>query len=610
LLRLGKAMMNLRLGLGALRVARIAAARFPDSVEAAAMLATALNAGGSPEEALLIAGRQMARRSDELDMAKARALLATERFAELDAFARAALLPRVTLPPATVQHLFLPPAELSLLWHRVNTPSEREYETHAAGIREALERSESPFLRRMMELWLAAHDGGCAPADTDPDVWESCGRDPVEKATALNQLALLLCGAGRNVEAREAARRAAAALPASPELWHMLVGLSAGDPAVIARGREACPLDPDLWLAELVASIRAAGPPAEWTGDEAGRTRDWIAGEMRAAGDRFPSAAIARAGDFLFRNGLRREAGLASKASMTGASGLLPVYVLAIRCALSQGNTQDAMDKTRLAIDASIRPPPILFEKIVDLKSAGEMATDPEMVEALRNLRISDPDNPRWAQMLGYVRFKRGGWEIVDALLQMDSALNAGATNKTPYVVAAEVSRLLGNTDRAAEYLRKALAAHPDDLDLINNLVYTLAFSPEGSAEAVRMVPDLLARDPDNIQVLDTAAVVFLRAGRPADAEVLVHSLLKKAPPGTVGWFRASMYAASIALRKGRAVEADVTLREILRKAGTVPDEDVLAASRMLVEAQGLKDAPQAETGQGQSGTAEGNASP
>jgi predicted Zn-dependent protease len=232
------------------------------------------------------------------------------------------------------------------------------------------------------------------------------------------------------------------------------------------------------------------------------------------------------------------------------------------------------------------------------------------MVEALRNLRISDPDNPRWAQMLGYVRFKRGGWEIVDALLQMDSALNAGATNKTPYVVAAEVSRLLGNTDRAAEYLRKALAAHPDDLDLINNLVYTLAFSPEGSAEAVRMVPDLLARDPDNIQVLDTAAVVFLRAGRPADAEVLVHSLLKKAPPGTVGWFRASMYAASIALRKGRAVEADVTLREILRKAGTVPDEDVLAASRMLVEAQGLKDAPQAETGQGQSGTAEGNASP
>ena len=54
---------------------------------------------------------------------------------------------------------------------------------------------------------------------------------------------------------------------------------------------------------------------------------------------------------------------------------------------------------------------------------------DPEMIEALQNLRREEPSNPLWAEMLGYVRFRRGGWEIVDALSQMTDALSRGAQN-------------------------------------------------------------------------------------------------------------------------------------------------------------------------------------
>ncbi|MBM4148990.1 MAG: hypothetical protein FJ224_08090 [Lentisphaerae bacterium] len=586
MLRLGRAMMNLRLGFAAVHVARKTADLFPSSTQALAVLAGSLLAYGSPEEALAVTERPKARQSLELDVAYARALLATERYQALDNLTRSALLPRLPAPDNMSQHLFLAPAVLSMLWHRVRIPSDREFAEQAELVRAALGRSESPFLSGMMKLWLDAHAAHCGGGTADPARWAACGRDPLERATALNQLALLLCRDERFAEAREAARMATAEFPSAPVLWHMYLSLAGGDRDVQYQARAACPEDPELWLAEIVRmaedAVASNAPPA---------LAEKILSEIRKAADadRLPSAYMTRAGEHLFRAGFREAAGIASQDAVERAGGQLPSYVFGIRIALSRGDAAEAKRCTRLAIDASLKPPPILYEKLVDLKSVGEVDTDSEMVEALRNLRVGDPDNSRWAQMLGYIRFKRGGWEIVDALYQMNVALEGGATNKVPFVVAAESSRLLGNVDRAADYLRRGLEKHPEDMAMLNNLVYTLAFDPRGLDEALRLAPVLLEKHPDDVLVLDTAALVYLRAERTDEAEALVPRILEKSADGSVAWFRANMYLASISLKRGRPAEADEMLRYILQRSAGMPDEDVLAANRLLAEAQGAR---------------------
>lgn len=602
MVRLCTAQLKLKMGLAAIHTARRTVHLFPSSTQAAQALGTALNAHGSPEEALFAISRPRPRRQMELDIVEAKALYLTERYNILEDFTRSALLPRLDRPPGATQHLFLPPANLSLLWHRVFVPSGREFAENAARLEVALEGASVPFLRDMMTLWLEAHRSKCAGDTAEPARWRACGRDPVEKATALNQLTLLLCWQGRYAEARAAAEAAVTEFPECPLLWRILTSLSGGDKDVVARACEACPGDPEIWLANLVTRTAALASPGDVEEREAAKTdratnttamaeetMEWLAREITAAAadDTFSPATMARAGDLLFRLRARDIAAVAARDAIERARGLLPVYVLGIRCALAAQDVKWAVETTRLAIGASLRPPPILYEKLVDLKSIDDrIDTDREMVEALRNLRTDDPDNLRWAQTLGYVRFKRGGWEIIDALYQMTVAMDGGATNRTPYVIAAEASRLLGNVERAADFLRRGLQYHPDDLGIMNNLVYTLSFNPETLDEALGLLPEVLARATNDIQVLDTATVVYLRAGQLDKAERTIPGLLDKSEPGSLPWFRARMYLAAIALKRHRPEEANEILKGILRHSRQIPDEDVLAASRLLSETE------------------------
>jgi uncharacterized protein HemY len=229
----------------------------------------------------------------------------------------------------------------------------------------------------------------------------------------------------------------------------------------------------------------------------------------------------------------------------------------------------------------------VLYAKLVDLKSAdGRIETDSEMVDALRRLRTALPDEMRWAQTLGYVRFTRGGWEIVDALYQMTVVIEGGSTNRVPYVIAAEASRLMGDVPRAVDWLRKAVALHPADTDLMNNLVYTLAFDPGTVAEAVSRVPALLQRDPRNLRILDTAAAVYLRAGDIEKTEDLAEQLAAQTRADTALGFRARTYRAAVAIKRNRPNQAAETLRSLLEHSAGIPDDDVAVANRLLGECE------------------------
>jgi len=589
-LRLGEAMRRLRLGLAAVATFRRALELYPDSTRAALALADALAAQDMREEALLVLERPRRWHQREVDVLKARLLFDTQRYTAAETVRRGAMLPRRPLPRDRIQQLFLPPAEIALLWHRVALPSRRQFERHAALARHNLAETTSPFLRALLRAWLEAFEADCAGDTASVRTWAALGRDPLERATALNQLTLLLCHA-RNVErARFAAEEAAAALPDAPLLWRILIGLSEADQRLMRRARSACPEAGEIWLADLVARTRPAEgePPREPAdGIETALCADLNAWEDKG-GAPFSPAVMTRAGEYLLRIGMPRAATLAARSGSRRAQTLLPAHVLAVKCALLDGDRDWALRETQAAIRSSLAPPPLFYKKLVELKTVdGELQIDPEIIEALRNLRQQEPRNPLWAEMLGYIRFRRGGWEIVDALAQMLEAIQHGSTSRRAFVIAAESARLLENYERAADLLRDALEHYPGDPQLRNNLAFVLAQREDTVPEAVAISEELAAA-LDRLPILDTAAVANIRAGRTARAHELLATILARAEAGTDAAFRARMHQADLALRANRPDAAAEILTAALQDAEQVADANVLQANDLLVRARAV----------------------
>jgi len=581
LLRLVRAQMKLHLGLAALQTSRQIFRLFASSTQALDILVTILGNYDSHEEALFLLSRPRIRHQRSLDLLEVESLFQTERFVEMTEFCRTVWLPTRRAGAMTKQALFLPPAELSLLWHRIRIPSEREFSKNAKMLTENLKTVTSPYLSALMNLWLACYRSHCEGEGAETEKWLACGRDDVEKGIALSQLTLLLCREERFIDARNVAGRAVKLLPQDAILWRILISLSGCDQDVITAARRSCPADSEIWLAELVARTAASDRLRE---KEVSR---WVEAEIRRAAKQktYSPAAMTRAGDYLFNRGFKNIAAVAARDATGRARGLLPAYVLGVKCALTQRDRGWALLCTRKAIEASLRPPPLFYRKVVELKMENGVPTiDADMVEALSQLHRGDPGNLLWAQMLGYVRFKRGGWEILEAVNLLTGALARGATSRLAYGVAAEASRLLGNYDRAEDLLRKGLERYPDDPAMLNNLVFTLSLQPDKAAETLRLLPRLLARGGDDPQVMDTVTVAYLNCGNISKAEKHLAWLLERVEDGSPMWFRAKTHEARVAFRRHRPYQSEAILTEILKSAKRASDEDLLAANALLAE--------------------------
>lgn len=598
LLRLVNAQTQMRLGFAAVETAQLACRLYPKSSKAIETLAAALSRFDSPDEALLVLHRPRVRDTMSLTFLHARVLHRSQRFNESRRISRSAFMSPLPIPSGTVQRPYLAPAEASVLRHQMALPSQKDFERTAAILESNRESNTSPFLLHLTERWLAAWHGECKALTVDPDLWMQGGRDEVEKAVLLNQLCLLLCRAGDWDRARLVAVHAARQLPDSALLWRMAVSLCRGSRDVLAEARAACPQDSELWLADLVLTTQIVkGMLSEPETSYSSVTvealpedmAEWVlaCAEAAVASDVYSPAAMTRAADYCFRGELKVAACLLSYAAAQQAEGLLPVYVQALRCAIEEQDAVRAMRYTRQAIEAALHPPAVLYEKYVGLKAANDpVATDNDMVEALKVLRQEEPDDQLWAQMLGYVRFQRGGWEVIDALFQMTDAIQHGATNRTPYVIAAESARLLDRYDRAAELLRQGLGLFPGDTELLNNLTYTLAQDKETIEQALDLLPGLLQKAREDVRILDTASTVYTRSGLVDKAEIIVKEILSRVNQGSRFWFRASVRAAEVSYLRGESGAAAEALRELVRKCGDMPDEDILSATRLMEEVE------------------------
>ncbi len=551
-LRMVNCLLHLQMGVYAMTIAERFQRDLPDSDQVRSAISAIWDFYGFKEEALFLTSRLP---DVERAPVMARLLFETQRYRAAAQMAKAAGGVKLPSTDGRPQTLFLPPAEWTVAWQGPTnrTAVQAQYERNRLPGPEA--GVPSPFLTNLYAIrrqWLAGKAEG---ASSELARWTSIGRNSYEQAVALNELTMLLAGAGRVNEARGAAARAAELCPHSSMLHRILIALTGGRKDVVESARTLCPQDSEVWLAHLVAKTRADGA-GTWADREIGGA---------IAGTRFSPGTMVRAGDFLLRNGMTNAACLAASNSIANGRGMLPAYMLGLRCALAVRDNKWALSCAQAGAGEADEPWPF-YRVIVGIKTA-ERSLDQDLVSALESLSQRYPNENQWAEQLGDVYFSKGQRERAVAVL--DAAVQKGGADVhlRTLLLAAEAARLEGKSDKALRILETAYAKYPNELSVLNNLVYCLAQEPRTTPRAIQLVDRLVTIGSNSFAALDTAAVVFLRSGAPSKAEQYMTRALKLARQGDYAWAEMNINAAEIQFSLGRYEEARRTLERIQRDA-------------------------------------------
>ena len=403
--------------------------------------------------------------------------------------------------PPYPQPLLLPQAELAVELHVGQRLPQDERTRAAAACKDKAAGAVSPFagdLDRLMAAWFAT-DGN--EEMSSPARWAAIGRDNTEQGIALDELAGLLAREGRFPEAAAAEQRAVELMPESAMLWRMMVGLAHGDPKTVNAAYGRCPADPEIWLAHIVSGIRD------------GKSEAWASAELEeaVARDAYSPGTLVRAGDFLRRQNMTGAAARAAKAAIADCRGLLPAYVLGMRCALATGDTNWAVACAKDAANNALEQTP--FNKIVAALKMGRNATDMDTVDTLEKLVAQSPNRPVWATTLGRLYLDRGNPRQALSLFEPFIDQESINLQMRSILAAAESARRSGDSEEAIRILEKAYAKDPSNRFVLNNLVHTLALDLNGLPRARQLLPKLAAAYGDSFVLFDTTALVYSQAG-------------------------------------------------------------------------------------------------
>jgi tetratricopeptide (TPR) repeat protein len=550
------AAMAMAIGPYAMGIMEEARVDFPESGEWTLAMAGLWNYFGFPEESLfLINGLSI----PPPPAVKALLMMATGRVVEGQRIVNVENLADVPVPRKQTQ--LLAPAEWTVEW-RGDVLKEADYAREAA----ALPAQKTPFLKGLNKLktdWYAARGGR---ETSSVATWEGVGRDKREKALALSELTLLLMRQGRRQEAVAPACRSLDLMPAWSLLWRLKIILS-NDVGVVENALKACPRDSEIWLAYMVRNIQS-GRNAAWADqvvDQAVRARQ------------YSPATLVRAGDYLIRQGMTNAACQAARSAIKDGQGLLPAYVLGVQCAIKTKNMGWAVACARTGAEQALEPWPF-YKLIVGLKNR-EGVRDPDVVRALEGLAAQYPSEKVWVERLGEVYFLQGQTDRAMGVLQDAIAREQGQKSASPrvYLLAAEAARCEGNSMKAINILRLARNRYPDDLNVLNNLAYGLAQTPDTVGQALALVPTLMEKGGEDFAILDTVALVHLRAGDLKAAETFMKKAISRVKKGDYAWIEVYLNAAEAQMKLGRLKEARASLNLIMKTPARSPTMDARA---------------------------------
>ena len=545
-------LMNLNLGVAAMDVCEVAGQKFPASPQIRLATAGIWDVFGFQDQALFLLSK--GRESDIDPRILTQLLRETGRVREAEriSVARGLNAQGSTGAPAMPQPCLLTAAEATVLKRWPVPLTEAEMADEARLLPDVIKQATSPFVRCLesdMLEWLRSK----GTAASSPEVWRTCGRDRLEQATALHRLAVVLARQKRYPEAQRAVEEAVGLMPQSAVLRRMAIALSDGDLKTVEAARLSCPDDPDVWLAWFVAKARAAGPG------------DWAKDEIRQASESgaFSVETFVRAGNFLLRTQMVAAASTAARYAQGRARGLVPADVLAIQCALSTNDLTWAMSAALQGSEHAADPGPF-FETIVDIKTFGK-STDADMIGALEYLKERFSKDTQWGERLGLVYFQKR--DTKRSLTVFEDILK-GDIKKVrveSLILAAEAARLEGEDRKALTILENAYAVYPDNIVILNNLVYNLAQDPKLLPRARELLPRLVEKGSGSFAVLDTAAMVYLKSGDLDKAKELMDKALLKLDEKDYSALEATLNSAQILFRLGKYDEARTILDKIRR---------------------------------------------
>jgi len=550
------AMMNLNMGICAMEVARHASETFPDFNQALMMVAAIWNIFGFKEQALFVLSK---RGEQEWNSAAiAQLLYETGCYRAAERLSRSVGVNIVRNSAYEKQGVFPVPAEQAIARQWPEPFTSEELAREAGRFEKESGQSASPFIRKLRHLsaeWCRQHGRGDV---SSLQKWLAIGRDNMEKATAMYQLAMLLVRQKQYAQAETAIREAVVMMPRSAILWRVLVLLTKGDTDVILNARRACPSDPELWLASMVTRV----------GKEGGGK--WLIDEIKnvAADGQFAPGTMARAGDFLLRKKCLEPASMAARNAIDRGQGSIAAYVLGLQCALTEKDMRWALSCALRGIECSRDPAPF-YRLLVSIKSIGT-ATDVDTVTALEYLKEHFPKETQWGERLGDVYFQKGNIRRAMNVFEETMFGNLSGVKVRSLLLAAEAARLEGDYAKAIKILESAYALHPDMPGVLNNLVYNLVRHGENRENVMRakeLLPKLIEIGGKSAYAMDTIAMAYMEMGNLPQAKKYSQKARELIDRGEYAGLEVDFNAAEVLFRMGELGDAKEILEKIIYSA-------------------------------------------
>lgn len=525
-------LMRLDLGLYALHTATQARKRFPLHAEIAFATAAIWEAFGHGDEALWCLPERSGGRYEDV---RTRLRNRTGRRSEAGLQRESDRDPTNPADEGVRPRRWtLPVAEQAVTWAPVGR-SPDEGRGLALRLRAGVDGHASPFLR---DLAQRTADFILEPAATNTAAaWRSVGRDPAESAVALHRLCLLQAERGARESALLTAREVAALLPECAIPWRILIALSGGDPGVVREARLHCPDDSEIWLADLVVTVRTGADP------------DAVLAFVSAAAETgFSVGAVVRAGEFLLRFGHTKAAAVVGRRAWDRDPSYLPACAVGMRCALAVGDEEWALRCA--ARGAELVPDPAPFLRTVARLRMDAGKIDEALTRHLSVLVDSFPEEQEWRERLGVAHFKRG--ETAQALSAFGPLVTTPERVEQPGIllVMAEALRQDLRIEEAAAVLEEARRRHPGNVHVLNNLVYTLAQTNRTLPQAAALLETLLAlgSSPD---IYDTVATAYLRGKEYDRARFFMDKAIRLLDGPSPQWREMHLHAAELHIEVG-----------------------------------------------------------
>jgi len=601
-----KSCMNLNMGIYAMDLLKKARIRFPNSFRLDLAESAIWDVFGFKEQALHVISRTLGGATSPVSVGL---LYDTGRINASRTLSEATGVPLPSYPAR--QMMRLPSAEFSMVRRWPPAPDADERLRRIDELDLLIQKSSSPYFKLLFGLELAWHNGiQDRTESTDSETgngeafdaeecrniitqWESVGRDDRERVGSLYQLAMLAGRQGIWAVADMALERCTEIMPESQIAWRARIAVTEGDENVVNEAYSHCPEDTEIMLANLVTETKknmrktvSAISTSETSGSNS-VSWAWATNIVNkiTASDAFSPGTFVRAGDYLLS---KKQVNLAedlARIAIPKGRGLLAAYVLGLRTALVQGNAEWAESCAVSGIENALDPTPF-YKTMVDIKAVGRKV-DSYLIEALEYLQDQKKSEKQWAEMLGKIYFQKGDMQ---RSLSIFSSVMRGDTknvNIGTLILAAEAARRNSKIDRAVSILESAYAMQPDQLSVLNNLVYLLAQDPGTLARAKALMPRLLSMGSDSFAVMDTAAIVYLRSGDIEKAQLWMAKAMAAIKDDSYSAQEVRLNAAELKIRSGKYNEARDSISE-LRQDSTRTDYIDQKARGLLREIESL----------------------